>query len=169
MIEVHPALFVGTEDDYENRVKGRSDWRVVQACKEPYHRQALGYTGRAVTKTHPEYLVARRPPCLILNLVDTNDPRFFQKTIFDQALSFVHDSLTTGYKVLVHCNLGESRGPAIALLYLAVYTDRIPHTSLVLAESSFRKLYPPYNPKPGIRGFLQSHWNNYIGLRSPNP
>ena len=165
MVEVYPNLHVGDELDYETRVKGKSGWRIVQACKEPYHRQALGYSGRAAAKTHPEYLVARRPPCLILNLVDTDDPRYFQKTIFDQALSFIHDNLNSGRKVLVHCNQGESRGPSIALLYLAVHTDHIPHASLTAAEAAFKRLYPTYAPKLGVHGFLQQHWQAYMSRR----
>lgn len=46
MIEVYPKLFVGNQQDYDLTVKTQADWRVVHACKEPYHRQALGYGGR---------------------------------------------------------------------------------------------------------------------------
>lgn len=45
MIEVHPNLFVGSQDD-EAAIRGHPSWFVVHACKEPYHRQALGYTSQ---------------------------------------------------------------------------------------------------------------------------
>jgi len=42
MIEVHPNLFVGDESDYKIQMAEQQDWAIVHACKEPYHRQALG-------------------------------------------------------------------------------------------------------------------------------
>lgn len=60
MIEVAKNLFVGNQNDYENLVKLRNDFSVVHACKEPYHRKVLGYSGRGAPKNHPEYLIARR-------------------------------------------------------------------------------------------------------------
>lgn len=38
MIEVYENLFIGNEKDFENDVKQKDGWSVVQACKEPYHR-----------------------------------------------------------------------------------------------------------------------------------
>lgn len=161
MIEVYPNLFIGNETDYELRVRGQEGWFVVQACKEPYHRQALGYTGRAVANTHPEYLLARRDNRLILNLVDVENPAYISDKIMDAALDFIHEHLSEGEHVLVHCNQGESRSPSIGLLYLAAYTDGIPHSSLQEAETVFRNLYPTYNPKGGMRGFLAANWRRY--------
>jgi len=46
MTEIHPNLFIGTATDYELKVKNQNDWNVIHACKEPYHRQALVYSGR---------------------------------------------------------------------------------------------------------------------------
>lgn len=119
MIEIHPDLYIGDEHDYES--KGRDDLGGVwsHACKEPYHRQALGYTGRAAPKGHPEYLIARRENRLILNLVDAPDPAYLPREIIDT-------NLRTGNRVLVHCNEGLSRSPGIGLLYLAKYTNRLP-------------------------------------------
>ena len=49
MIEVYPNLFIGSEDD-EAAIRGQSGWFIIHACKEPYHRQALGYAGRVPPK-----------------------------------------------------------------------------------------------------------------------
>ena len=49
MIEVTRNLFVGNEEDY-NRIQHESDWAIVHACKEPYHRIAVGYSGRGAPK-----------------------------------------------------------------------------------------------------------------------
>lgn len=161
MIEIYPNLWIGSERDFENEVNNKLDWYVVHACKEPYHRQLLGYTGRGAPKEHPEYLLARRNNRLYLNLVDAPSAIFFDKSIIDAALEFIHEGLANNKKVLVHCNLGESRSPSIGFLYLAIYTNMLPKTFLE-AELDFIKIYPNYNPGNGIRGFMLNNWNNYI-------
>jgi hypothetical protein len=161
MVEVYPNLFIGNEYDYEHGVRHQQNWRVVHACKEPYHRRALGYTGRAAPKEHPEYLIARRDHRLVLNLVDAPNPAYIPKVIIDTALQFIHQGLQAEQRVLVHCNLGESRAPGIGLLYLAAFAKQLPTDDFLQAEVQFRTIYPVYNPGLGIRGFLKAHWQHY--------
>ena len=161
MIEIYQNLFVGNQDDYELNIAGEDGWAVVHACKEPYHRMALGYRGRGAPKEHPEYLVARRENRLILNIVDADNPAYIPKEIIDAALKFISEKLAENLKVLVHCNQGMSRSPSIGLLYLVRNTDKLPKCSLDEAESSFREIYPPYNPANGIRGFMIAKWDLY--------
>lgn len=162
MIEICPRLFIGCEADYEMTVKRQDGWWVVHACKEPYHRRLLGYRGRGAPKGHPEYLLAERGNRLFLNLVDADDPAYIPKEIIDAGLGFIDRALRSGDRVLVHCNQGESRSPALGLLYLAIHTDVLPHASLVEAEKAFRRIYPAYSPKGGMRGFLISYWDHYV-------
>jgi len=164
MIEICPNLFIGAQDDYEFQVRGLLGWRVVHACKEPYHRRELGYTSRGAPKNHPEYLIARRENRLILNLVDADDPNYIPKEIIDVALQFINTGLADSSKVLVHCNKGESRSPSIGLLYLAIYTDKLPQ-EFALAEQSFREIYPFYNASFGMRGFLVRNWDTYLAAK----
>lgn len=166
MIEVYPNLFVGDQSDYEINVAAQEGWAVVHACKEPYHRQALGYRGRGAPKDHPEYLVARRGNRLILNIVDANDPAFFAKEMIDAALDFIDEALAKGLKVLVQCNQGESRSPSIALLYMAARLGALPTESLESAEEQFKAIYPNYYPKLGIRGHLRQYWQQYCDEKS---
>jgi len=161
MIEIFPNLFIGNEYDYESRVKHESGWCVVHACKEPYHRQAIGYTQRAAPKNHPEYLIARRGNRLILNLVDAPDPAYIPKEIIDAALEFISTSLQSGNRVLVHCNEGCSRSAGIGLLYLAKFTDKVPKGEFLEAEAAYRLIYFPHNPKSGMRGFMIENWEEY--------
>lgn len=165
MIEVYSNLFVGDEIDYELNVAAQEGWAVVQACKEPYHRQALGYRGRRPPEGHHESLVARRGHRLILNMVDARDPALFPKEMIDAALDFIHEALDKGLKVLVHCDRGDSRAPSIALLYMAARLGELPTESLEAAEEKFRTLYPNYNPKPGIYGHLRQNWHRYCSER----
>ena len=83
MIEVSKNLYIGNQDDYEFKVKGSAEWAIVHACKEPYHRNLLGYTGRGAPKEHPEYLFARRNNSLFLNIVDVDSPDYIVKDIID--------------------------------------------------------------------------------------
>ena len=161
MTEIHKNLFVGNETDYEYKVKNQDGWNVIHACKEPYHRQALGYSGRGAPKDHPEYLLAKRENRLILNLVDAKDSTYIAKEIMDEALQFIDQSLESGRKVLVHCNQGMSRSPGIALLYLAK-EEIIKNDSFQEALAEFETIYPGINMAGGMRGFLEVNWGEYI-------
>ena len=161
MIEIHPNLFVGHQGDYEHQVKGQDGWAVVHACKEPYHRQLLGYSTRGAPKDHPEYLYAERGDRLYLNLVDAADPVYIPKEVIGKALAFTHEKLAEGLKVLVHCNQGESRGPGIGFLYLLRHSDALSKTSLDDALVRFRQIYPAFSPSRGISGFIAEHWKEY--------
>lgn len=152
MIEVYKNLFVGTMQDYE-KIKEESGWYVVQACKEPYHRQALGYKTIAAPKNHPEYLFAERDNRLILNLVDVDvgKSRFIPNEIIEKALKYIDTTLKCGGKVLVHCNQGFSRGPSIALAYMIKHTDTFKDAAdFEDVEKKFINLYTHYSPA-GIR------------------
>ncbi len=162
MIEVYPKLFVGNQGDYDYGVSCQDGWAVVHACKEPYHKQALGYSGRAVSSTHPEYLVARRGNRLILNMVDAPNPSFFNKErMIDKALDFIDEMRLKDLNVLVHCNQGNSRGPSVTLLYMAARLRALPIDALDSAEQKFREVYPSYLPGIGMRGHLLQYWRVY--------
>lgn len=159
MIEVAPRLFVGNALDYETRVKKEKGWHVVQACKEPYHRQALGYTSRGAPRDHEEYLWANRDYRLILNMVDVEDPAFINPEMVNAAFDYI-DLVRQNGPVLVHCNQGGSRAPGLALLYLRQRTEMFEDMSLDTAEEAFRDIYPNYQPAGGIRGYLKAHWDD---------
>jgi hypothetical protein len=159
MIEVHHNLFVGSEVD-EVSIRGQTGWFVVHACKDPYHRRALGYTGRGAPKDHPEYLVARRPGRLILNLVDADDVNYIPVQIIDAALDDIHQNIASS-KILVHCNQGMSRSPAIAFLYLLKFTDVFRRQDHEEDLRVFLKIYPPYAPARGMADYVRLNWAKY--------
>jgi len=159
MLEVYPNLFVGNKID-EQRLRGDPNWFFIHACKEPYHRQALGYTVRAAPKSHPEYLIARRNSCLILNLIDGTDVNCVSVEIIDVALETIHANIGKT-KILLHCNQGLSRSPSIALLYLARYTDLFMGLDVDKGVAAFRKIYPSYNPARGMAGYIRLNWAQY--------
>ena len=161
MIEVFSNLFVGNEADART-VLHTSGWYVVHACKEPFHRQALGSTGRGAPKDHPEYLIAERDGRLALNLVDAPNPAYIPKEVIDAALEAIHKNISQS-KVLVHCNQGMSRSPTIALLYLLKHTEELKFESLSSVLEKFKALYPAYGPAGGMSGFIEKYWFEYAG------
>lgn len=159
MREIYPNLFIGNQDDYEYKIKHENSWAVVHACKEPYHRNLLGYTGRGAPKNHPNYLFAEKPNRLYLNLVDAADPQYIPKKIIDKSIDFINKYIDKQL-VLVHCNLGMSRSATIGLLYLAsigYYKGTDFHT----AEKKYIDFYTGYSPSRGMRGFAEENWGRY--------
>lgn len=159
MIEVYKNLFIGNLIDFE-RNQFDSDFYFVQACKEPCHRKALGYSGRSADTNHPEYLIAYRERRIILNMIDPPTAKYFDNIQFEKSLLFIEENLKKGNKVLIHCNQGISRSPSIGLLYLAV-KGIIKNDNYSLAKEDFMKIYPNYKPS-GIKQFLEINWNNFF-------
>jgi len=161
MKEVFKNLWVGKEDDFGDAMDNQPDvWAVLHACKEPFHRCFVGYTGRGCPKESPEYLWAESGNRLALNIVDAPKPEFFAKEMIDKGLDFIDEKLGQALKVLVHCNKGESRSPSIALLYL-IKQGIIKGDTFEDCEAEFMKLYPEYNPGEGMRGFVKEHFEVY--------
>lgn len=160
MIEIYNNLYVGNQTDYESNVKYKDNWLVVHACKEPYHRQTVGYSGKACPKEHPEYLLARRQNKLILNLVDVDNPDWVSPIIVDETIKFIDDGLNNAYNVLIHCNQGMSRSAGLGLLYLA-HIGRFQGMDFLTAEEEYKKIYHPYNPADGIRKYCIINWDKY--------
>ncbi len=159
MVEIYENLFIGSADDYEKDVRFREGWEVVHACREPYHRRALGYTGRGAPKHHPEYLIARRENRIILNLIDAGTPKYIPKEIIDASLEFISTAIAFQHKCLVHCNQGFSRAPSLGFLFLA--SKGLLSENFDEAFGEFLQLYPYYNPGNGMYCFVKDNWNSY--------
>lgn len=155
MIEVAPRLYVGNAID-EKKMRGKDGWAILHCAKEPYHREMVGYTSRALDRTDPEYLVALRDGRMALNMIDAPKPEFFAPAMVQAGLDFIRISLADDKKVLLHSQ-GGSRGPIMALLYLA---PTMPE-DFDAAEEALRGLYPNYTPGAGFRAFAKAHWNEY--------
>lgn len=165
MIEIAPKLWIGSQDDYVALDQSGGDWAIVHACKEPHHRQALGYTGRAAPNDHPEYLIAVRDHRLMLNLIDVDDPKYVRKEIVDAALAHIRKNLSDGKNVLCHCNQGASRSPTIGMLYLAASLPE----AFDEAVAEFKKThYEPYSPARGVLEFARENWAFYRTPKEPD-
>jgi len=157
MMEVDNNLFVSNERScfYENK----ADWVVVHACKHPCHLIGVGYKGN-LSSNHPNYLKLEKDNHLFLNMVDMNRPlsHEFTEPMVVVALNFIERNIQSK-KVLIHCNRGESRSPALALLFLAKRKSILNNDSYSKAKEEFIKLYPNYNPGRGVEIYLNQYWN----------
>lgn len=165
MLEVAPKLWIGSQADFDELDQFDTQWAIVHAARDPYHRQALGYTGRGAPKDDPEYLWAKRGKRLILNLIDGDDPKYVGKPLIDAAIRHIEESLAAGEFVLVNCNKGCSRAPTIAMLYLA---PTLPQ-DFEEAVAKFTEIYPTFAPAKGMREFARIHWSAYRNRKSADP
>ena len=93
-------------------------WAVVHACKEPFHRMALGYVTRGAPRNHPDYLYSNRPGNrLALNMIDADNSKYVSKEMVDVAIDYIDEKLRKGFKVLVHCNEGLFKYTSTSFAY----------------------------------------------------
>lgn len=159
MIKVKENIFVGNLNDCLEA----KDFSIVHCCKNPCHLRAVGYTGN-LDKSHQNYLVYEDKRNLFLNLVDAPFPLSpkFGHPMFAAAFRFIDNYLKKG-EVLLHCNQGHSRGPSLALAYMAM-KDLIDNESYEAATADFKKVYPTYEPGKGIAHYLENNWSAVMGL-----
>lgn len=166
MTKIFENLFVGTVSDIGFTAYAFIPYSILGACKEPLHRSHArlrgkcydGYTGRAIPKDEPEYYFAERDHALYLNLIDARDPAYIPDICIEKAIEFIEKETLEGRNVLIVCNKGESRSPAIAFLYLV--------TKGIINCSSFSEaldlfvdsFYPYFNPGNGILGYYQKYF-----------
>ncbi|MFH0830608.1 MAG: dual specificity protein phosphatase family protein [Parcubacteria group bacterium] len=144
MTELLPNLYVGNLADYQATKKAAKpgEWAYVHA------KQSVRPSGK---RAHSDYLMLQDKNDLYLSWLDTGPG------LFTTVLDFIEARLAT-HKVLVHCDVGESRSPTIALLYLAKRARVISDATYDQARAEFAKFYPGYYPS-GIRVFVRVNWD----------
>jgi hypothetical protein len=160
MRKIIESLYIGTVEDYKN-YKANENFCFVSCCKEPIHREIVGYTGRGCPKDSPEYLFAYRDNMLALNMVDANSSKFFNKQMIDEAIKTI-DLNRHIRNVLVFCNKAESRSPSVVFLYLTT-KGKYRNKSYEQAKAEFKLIYPEFNPSQGIDDYMHENWNYYNG------
>lgn len=77
------------------------------------------------------------------------------------AFAFIDEYREKGFKLLIHCNQGESRAPTIGLLYVS----RLGVYNYAGCEESVQKLrmvYPQYAPGNNIYKTVAALWQYFI-------
>lgn len=106
-----------------------------------------------VTLGYHEELLDGPPPASTTGdqFVITNTHPDFSK--FERAVGFVADQIDTGETVLVHCETGQSRGPAVCTGALATVNDC--HVSDALME--VREARPSIALRESLRNALEQY------------
>jgi protein tyrosine phosphatase len=148
-------LYLGSKYDLEQT--NNSDWAFVHACKTS-HVDRLGKQ----SSDSPYYIMFEEENHLYINWVDAPSPKMFDwqgKGVinFIKVLDFI-DSQIKDKKVFVHCDQGQSRSPAVAMLYMSKRMKKIPQ-DFELSKIEFAKLYPDYFSGSGITKFIEQNWD----------
>jgi protein-tyrosine phosphatase len=88
-------------------------------------------------------------------------PRF-TNPIMTEAIRFIDNRIKQN-KILIHCNLGQSRAPSIALIYLA-NKRVIKNGTFNEAFHDFIELYKDYQPGKGIGLYINRNWTTLMDL-----
>lgn len=104
---------------------------------------------------------------MALNLVDMNSFSSsyldFNRGMFMSAFSFLDEYKEKGYRLLIHCNQGESRAPTLGMLYAARF-GAFDYVDFDASVQKLRALYPSYNPKQNIYMTVKSLWDHFVIL-----
>jgi predicted protein tyrosine phosphatase len=92
--------------------------------------------------------------------VDAADVNYIPPEIIDAALADIHQNITSS-RILVHCNLGQSRSPSIAFLYLTKFSDVFGERDYRDALRYFKEFYPPFAPAQGMADYVRLNWHKY--------
>jgi hypothetical protein len=128
---VHPAVHIGDDSDAAILLRTRrhghppgpwtiepaDGWAILHCAKTPWHADLVGYDhGRAAPQDSPERWWADRPRRTALNLVDSHQqlPELVLP-ILDHGAALITQWIDRQLSVLVHCNIGMSRSPAVVL------------------------------------------------------
>ena len=155
IIQINNRIFIG--DNFSCFYDDKEGWVVIHACKSPCHQRAVGYRGN-LPSTHSDYLIKEDEKHLYLNMVD-NDiwiPKFIEPMI-KKFIEFMKKNINNN--ILIHCNVGLSRSPALALIFLAKVSKEIKNDSYDDAKKEFIQLYPAYQPGRGVDDYLRKYWN----------
>jgi len=147
-------IYVGTKKD--SRLRADPSWAIVNTAKT-VHVEVKGWTN-APPRDHPDYLAFEDGQFLSFNWVD-GAARMYDWSgpeAFTRALDFI-DKWYESKNILINCDLGQSRSPTVALLYLAKRLHVISDASFASARAEFQALYPGYAPS-GIADFVAAHW-----------
>lgn len=133
------------------------DWFIVSATQR-LHYYHLGWTKDTVDKASKDYLYRTFKNRLTLNWVD-GPKHLFEWYTPDKFAYFLDllESNVQSRKVFIHCDQGKSRGPSLALLFMAKRLGTISSVSASHAHNDFLKKYPSYSPG-GIFNFLNDNW-----------
>ena len=168
--QVYDGLFVGSQYDIYKFAGS-----VLHCAKSPWFDQAAANIRLLEKLGDPRgVLAAPLYPSLLngnviqveynemaLNMVDSESPKYFGDEMVNAGLQFISDRMAEGDPVLVHCNVGVSRSPSMAFLWM--FEHGFLDDDYETACEDFQDLYPDWFPGAGIKGYLDKR------CRKPEP
>jgi predicted protein tyrosine phosphatase len=157
MKEIIEGVYVGADTDVKLVIADHTrNWSIVHAAKTPWHQKLLHYTG-ACPVNEPERYIARRQNELFLNLVDAKRQKpNIVMPMLDEAKKWIDVELMHDRHILIHCNKGHSRAPAVALWWwrLAALHDEF--------DATIKTLFGSYevDRNSGIIKLIEEKWND---------
>ena len=150
------SIWVGDDNDYL-KIKDNPEWKSCRMAKygPGCHKDTLGYTSAAAPQGK-NYLSVETRNRMAVNVLDLDDPNMVPFECFKIALDYAKKQLDNGFKVLLACNSGHSRGPSTGLAFLRSIGELPYH--FVKSERIYRTLYPRYSPGMGVRQVIKEHW-----------
>lgn len=145
-VMVHEGLFVGPGSDTYG-----FQGSILHCAKEPWYVEAREKTG--CLQICPNAILIHYNE-MALNLVDAVDKKYFPDEAINVGLRFITERFADGDPVLVHCNMGVSRSPSIAFLWM--FEHGFLDDDFRYALPQFKKLYPAYQPGNGVWHYLKS-------------
>lgn len=144
-VKVHDAIFVGNASD-TYKFAGS----ILHCARDPWFEEARN-----------RYPVYRNPFAieiayneLALNMVDAQHPKYFSDEMVNAGLDFITERLAEGDPVLCHCNMGVSRSPSMAFLWM--FEHGFLDDEFRYAVPQFKDIYPSWMPANGIWQYLKN-------------
>lgn len=158
MIKVHDKIYVGQSRMV--KLLNPSEYAFVNVSSK-YHYELHKWQKGFKYADDPCYIICQKDNVMSVNWVDAA-AKFYDwqgkgVETFIKILDFIDQFRDTSKKVYIFCDLGQSRSPSIALLYLAKRLKTISNENYDAAKQDFLLLYPYYNPG-GIADFISEHW-----------
>jgi hypothetical protein len=150
-------LYLGPKSDLI--LTDNQSWYYVHACKSSFIERYGNGPYDANIRT-----IMIEDNHLYLNFEDLPNITEFDKdnhgidnlnTLMDYIDKHIQD-----HKVYIHCDYGQSRSPAIAMLYLAKRTDFLPN-DFEQAKIKFAIEYPDYFSETGISEYVGVNWDKF--------
>lgn len=166
MYRIVSGLYVGPIDMLD--LAKERGYAIVGACKYPLHQMNARLSGQdkdgylKITPDEPEYYYAKREHAIYLNLIDGNKKDYISDKMIDAALEFIDFHRRYKENVFITCNMGTSRSPSIALMYLIKLGYFSGLSDFFEVEKEFKRLYPPYKPNKGINEYTRDFFYKHV-------
>jgi hypothetical protein len=160
ILRIANNLYIGKEEGLV--FTNRKEWAIIHA-NQSYHYKVMGWSiHNRPKKDDKNYLYSESSSEISLNWVD-GGPHLYEwygPEFFIKLLDFI-DKHIKERKVFIHCDLGISRSPTLALIYLAKRANTIDNYCFEDAYKGFIKIYPQYKPG-GIASYIEQVWTQII-------